>query len=305
MTTRPGTVRETGGGVYVVAVDDGAVVDASLRGRLKQEARTGSRVVIGDRVQLSDAGGSWTIESVAPRRSELVRRGRGGRSAKILAANLDRVFVVVALKAPAASTQLVDRLLVLVESSGMHPLLVLNKADLADPDEATERLPELYEGLGYTVFLTSAKTGRGIVELQEEVCSGTSALIGPSGAGKSSLLNSVDPDLDLRIGALSRKTGTGRHTTVGSRLIGLSCGGLVADTPGFGDVGLWAVEPETVAACFRELAGPARECRFSACTHVHEPDCGVRAAVEEGRIPQSRYESYVALRGESDAAPGW
>jgi ribosome biogenesis GTPase / thiamine phosphate phosphatase len=305
VTTRAGTVRETGGGVYAVAIDDGPVVEASLRGRLKQEHRTGSRVVIGDRVQVTDASGSWTVESVAARESELARRGRGGRSAKILAANLDRVFVVVALKAPPASTQLVDRLLVLVESSGMHPLLVLNKADLEEAASVAERLTTLYEGLGYRVFVTSAETGRGISELRDEACSGTSAFIGPSGAGKSSLLNVVDPELDLRTGALSRKTGTGRHTTVGSRLIELSCGGLVADTPGFGDVGLWEVEPETVAACYPELAEPAQECRFSACTHLHEPDCGVRAAVEEGRIARSRYESYVMLRGESDTTPSY
>ena len=305
MTSRGGTVRETGGGVYAVAIDDGPVVEASLRGRLKQEHRTGSRVVIGDRVQVSDDSGSWTVESVAPRESELARRGRGGRSAKILAANLDRVFVVVALRAPPASTQLVDRLLVLVESSGVYPLLVLNKADLEDANRSAERLSALYEEVGYRVFVTSAESGLGISDLRGEVCSGTSAFIGPSGAGKSSLLNVVDPELDLRTGALSRKTGTGRHTTVGSRLIELSCGGLVADTPGFGDVGLWEVEAETVAACFPELAEPARECRFSACTHLHEPDCGVRAAVEEGRIARSRYQSYVTLRGESDALPSY
>jgi ribosome biogenesis GTPase / thiamine phosphate phosphatase len=299
MTRLRGTVREAGGGVYVVAIEDGPLVEASLRGRLKQEARTGSRVVIGDRVEVAEADGSWTVEAVEPRRSELARRGRGGRAAKILAANLDRVFVVVALRAPTTSTQLVDRLLVLVESSGMRPLLVLNKKDLPGAADTAEELEALYEDLEYRVFVTSAETGEGIDELREEACSGTSAFIGPSGAGKSSLLNVIAPELALRTGELSRKTGTGRHTTVSSRLLELSCGGLVADTPGFGDVGLWAVEPETVAACFPELAEPARSCRFSACTHIHEPECGVREAVEEGRIARSRYESYVVLREES------
>ena len=131
------------------------------------------------------------------------------------------------------------------------------------------------------------------------MCRGTSAFVGPSGAGKSSLLNAVDPSLGLRIGALSRKTGTGRHTTVSSRLITLSCGGLVADTPGFGDVGLWGVLPEEVEACFPELPPLAESCRFRGCAHVSEEECGVRAALAAGEIAESRYRSYVRLREEA------
>ena len=303
--TRPGTVYETGGGVYVVVTDEGDRVEASLRGRIKQEQRTGSRVVIGDRVEVSREGGGWTVESLAPRRSELVRRGRGGRYAKILATNLDRVFVVVSLRAPTASTQLIDRLLVLVESSDMRPVLVLNKADIEGAEADAERLAAFYAKVGYRVLVTSAESGRGIGELRDEARPGVSAFIGPSGAGKSSLLNAVDPTLTLRTGGLSRKTGTGRHTTVGSRLIPLESGGLVADTPGFGDVGLWEVEPGMVATCFPEFTVPGQDCRFRGCTHLHEPDCGVRSAVEDGRIARSRYESYVTLRGESESVPSY
>lgn len=300
-----GTVHEGGGGVYTVRLDDGSRVEASLRGRLKRERRTGGRVVIGDRVRVTPQGDAWTIEAVEPRRTELVRRGRGGRAAKILAANLDRIFVVVSLDEPPASPQLVDRLLVLVESSGMHPSLVLNKVDLAGAAESAAELRELYEGIGYEVVVCSATGGIGIDALHERACEGVSAFIGPSGAGKSSLLNAIDPDLDLRTAGLSRKTGTGRHTTVGSRLIPLACGGLVADTPGFGDVGLWSVPPEAVAECFPELAEPARSCRFRGCTHRSEPDCGVREAVEAGEIKSSRYESYLMLHEEADATTGY
>jgi len=300
--TRRGMVHETGGGVYVVRLDDGTHVEASLRGRLKQERRTGSRVVIGDRVQVSSVDNSWAIESVEPRASELVRRGRGGRAAKILAANLDRIFVTVSLQQPAATTQLVDRLLVLVESSGMHPILVLNKSDLAGAEAAAETMRAIYTELGYEVIVTSAPSGAGLEVLHELMCEGLSAFIGPSGVGKSSLLNAIDPALDLRTAGLSRKTGTGRHTTVGSRLLALDCGGLVADTPGFGDVGLWAVPPEAVAGCFPEFDEPAGECRFRGCTHRTEPDCGVREAVEEGGIPASRYESFRTLYEEAEDA---
>jgi ribosome biogenesis GTPase len=256
--------------------------------------------VIGDRVTLSDASG--TIEEVEARRTELVRKGRA-RAPKILAANLDRVFVIVALRDPAATTQLIDRLLVLVESSGIRPTLVLNKADLEGASAAAEALEALYGGIGYTVLVASAASGVGVARLHEEVCSGLSAFIGPSGVGKSTLLNAIDPALDLRTGVLSRKTGTGRHTTVGSRLITLQCGGLVADTPGFGDVGLWSVEPEAVADCFPEFRAYRDGCRFRGCTHLHEPECAVRDALEEGTIRRSRYESYATLRGEADDAP--
>lgn len=297
-----GLVHETGGGTYVVALDSGGTIQASLRGRLKQERRTGSRVVVGDRVVVSGSADTWTIEEVESRTTELVRRGRG-RAAKILAANLDRVFVIVALKAPAATTQLIDRLLVLVESSGVRPVLVLNKVDLEGGAAAADALRPLYEGIGYEVVVASAETGAGVSELHASMCSGLSAFIGPSGVGKSTLLNRIDPALELRTGVLSRKTGTGRHTTVGSRLIPLECGGLVADTPGFGDVGLWAVDAEAVPECFPEFSELAGNCYFRGCTHLHEPDCGVRMALEAGAVVKSRYESYVALRAEADEAP--
>jgi ribosome biogenesis GTPase / thiamine phosphate phosphatase len=297
-----GVVHETGGGVYVVLLDDGQRVAASIRGRLKQEARTGSRVVIGDRVTVSPSDDTWTIEAVEERSTELVRRGRSARVPKILAANLDRVFVVVALREPVATTRLIDRLLVLVEASGMHPLIVLNKVDLQGAREAADELRPVYESVGYRVLVASAESGEGLPELHEEMCSGSSAFIGPSGAGKSTLLNAIDPALDLRTGELSRKTGTGRHTTVGSRLIVLECGGVVADTPGFGDVGLWSVPPEEVAGCFPEFAEVPVPCRFRGCTHLHEPDCGVRGALNAGAIPVSRYESYRTLRAEAEEA---
>jgi ribosome biogenesis GTPase len=299
-----GVVHETGGGGYSVVLDDESRIEASLRGRLKKEQRTGSRVVIGDEVDVRIVPAAATIESVRERRTELVRRGRG-RMPKILAANLDRVFVVIALREPRGSLQLVDRMLVLVESSGMRPVLVLNKADLENTESTSTDWSALYGSIGYRVLVTSASTGEGIPEFHDELCSGSSALIGPSGAGKSTLLNAVDPSLELRTGVLSRKTGTGRHTTVGSRLITLECGGLVADTPGFGDVGLWAVDPKAVGSCFPEFGGPAEECRFRGCTHVHEPGCAVREAMVDGLIAPSRLENYVLMRQEAEEQEGF
>jgi ribosome biogenesis GTPase len=288
--------------VYEVRLDGGRVVEASLRGRLKLEARTGDRVVAGDHVTLGRWHDAWVVESVGARQTAIVRRGRGGRRAKVVAANLDRALVVVATRDPAASHQLIDRLLVVAEASGMHPLLVVNKADLDGGRGVAEELTALYGGIGYPVLVTSTVTDEGIAELRRHLCRGAAALVGPSGAGKSSLLNAVDPSLSLRTGALSGRTRRGRHTTVSVRLVALACGGLVADTPGFGDVGLWEVAPEDLEHCFPELAAFSSACRFVGCAHLKDTGCAVRAAVERGEVAESRYRSYVALREETERA---
>lgn len=273
-------------------------MSATLRGRLKQ---TPGQVVIGDRVRVAGEAGVWTIERVEDRTTTLVRRARGGVAPKVLAANLDRVFAVVALREPPATTELIDRLLVLIEASGMRAVLVLNKLDVEGAREALAPLAAIYEGIGYRVLPVSAKTGEGQEALREQLCLGTSALIGPSGVGKSTLLNALDPGLALRTGELSAKTRTGRHTTVSSRLLELGCGGLVADTPGFGDVTLWDVAKDDIAGCFPEFeaAGP---CRFRGCAHMQEPECGVREAVEAARIHEARYRSYRKLYEEAEAS---
>lgn len=296
-----GTVLRVQGGRYDVALDDGAAVEASLRGRLKTEKRTGDRVVIGDRVRVGgDGDGGRTIEEVFPRETELVRRGLGGRRPKVLAANLDRLVVVVSAVDPDVRPELLDRLLAVAESSGIQSLLVINKLDLSGAAEVAEPLAVQFEGIGYDVLLTSAVSGRGLDALTGVLCRGSSALIGPSGVGKSSLLNAVDPTLELRVRDVSRRIRRGRHTTVTSRLIPLDCGGWVADTPGFGDVGLWGIEPEELDHLFREFRPFLADCRFRGCSHLHEPDCAVQAAVERGDIDPRRYESYRTLMSEAE-----
>jgi len=296
------TVYATGGGVYGLRLDDGAMVEAGLRGRVKMERRTGDKVVIGDRVYAVRSEGAWSVDSVAPRDSEVVRRGPGGRAAKVVAANVDRVFAVVAAREPDMTFSLVDRLLVIAEASGLHSVLVVNKVDLEGGAERAAEAERIYGPLGYRVVAVSAALGTGMDRLRSEMCRGVSALMGPSGAGKSSLLNALHPALDLRTADVSRKTARGRHTTVSSRLIPLECGGVVADTPGFGDVGLWGVASDEVAACFPEIAALEEECRFRGCSHLREPDCAVLLAVAEGTIAPTRYESYVRLREEAAEA---
>jgi ribosome biogenesis GTPase / thiamine phosphate phosphatase len=295
-----GQIRATGGGVYVVHLRDGQEVDASLRGRLKLQARSGDQVVIGDEVEAVLVEDHWVIEEVLPRRTEIVRSRFGGRTVKALVANVDRLVVVVAAIKPKPNREIIDRLLVVAESAGVEAILVVNKIDLRRGAATAEELEGVYSAIGYRVLLVSAEEGTGADEFRRSVCSGISALAGPSGVGKSHLVNAIEPTLALRTGELSRKTARGRHTTVSSRLIPLSCGGLLADTPGFSDVGVWGVHPEKLSACFPEFRPFLGKCHFRVCSHLHEPECAVREALGQGEISAGRFENYTKLWTEAE-----
>jgi ribosome biogenesis GTPase / thiamine phosphate phosphatase len=301
------TVLRAGGGVYDVELDDGTVAEASLRGRLKLEQRTGDRVVAGDRVEVvRQKDGSLTIEAVDTRTSELARTAPGGhgRKAKVIVANVDRIVIVFAAANPEPNRRLLDRFLVIAEANELEPVIVLNKTDLADDDVVSSFLGT-YDAAGYSTIRASVVRGDGIEDLRRCLVGNRSVVTGPSGVGKSSLLNAVQPELGLRVAAVSQAVGKGRHTTVTAQLIPLDGGGYVADTPGLRELGLWGVDAELLPHCFIEFAAFARECRFSTCTHMHEPDCGVRGAVDTGTIDRDRYESYRVLLQEAREAPRW
>ncbi len=291
------TVLEGTGGRYRLLLPHGGEGEASLRGRLKKEENLAGRVVAGDRVRVAEgADGTLTIEELLPRDSELVRAGLRGRHPKVVAANLTGIFVVHSLDQPAFRGDRVDRFLALAESCGIPPTLVLNKVELPGARERGEAEAKRYGAVGYPVLLTSARTGEGIKAFTEALAGGTWALVGPSGVGKSSLLNAVDPSLGLRVGEVSRRSGGGRHTTVSAVLHPVASGGWVVDTPGFSEVSLWSVDPASLGDCFPEFREPAEACRFRECSHLHEPECGVREALERGEIDAERFASYRALR---------
>jgi ribosome biogenesis GTPase len=300
-----GTVLRALGGVYEVETAEG-VVEAVLRGKVKREDRSGDRVVVGDRVDVAEEQTGektvWTVERVHERRTALVRRAPGkAPRPKTIVANVDQVVVVFAVAHPSPHLRMLDRFLVICESSGLDPVIVANKTDVTGVEAARE-LFRPYEQAGYPVLFTAARERLGVDALREVICGRVSALTGPSGVGKSSLLNAVQPGLGLRVAAVSAAVDKGRHTTVTAQLIPLECGGYVADTPGLREVGLWEVDPEELDGYFPELRPYLGTCRYgNSCTHSHEPGCAVRAAVEEGAVDAGRYESYLRiLRGEDE-----
>ena len=292
-----GIILRAHGGIYEVETSDG-VLEAVLRGRLKREARLGDKVVVGDRVDLehSETGGgdtAWTIERVHERHSELVRRAPGkAPRAKVIVANVDQVLVVFAATRPDPHLRMLDRFLVICESSELEPRIVVNKVDLVGLPAAREIFGP-YESIGYPVVYTSTKEGYGIEELKQSICGRISALTGPSGVGKSSLLNAVQPGLALRVASVSDAVQKGRHTTVTAQLVELDCGGYLADTPGLRELGLWGIDPDELDFYFPEFRPYLGTCRYAnSCTHTHEPGCAVHQAVEDGAVSPSRYDSY-------------
>jgi ribosome biogenesis GTPase / thiamine phosphate phosphatase len=186
---------------------------------------------------------------------------------------------------------------------------VINKADLApdgsDVRRALEPIVEVYRRVGYTVLETSASNGEGIDALAELLSTGASVLVGPSGVGKSSLLNAINPDLNLRTRGVSARGGRGRHTTVGARLLHLKGKGWVVDTPGFSDVALWGIDPARLPDAFPEFRERAGECRFRTCRHLEEPGCAVKQALDRGEVDEGRHRSYRILAEEADQLPSW
>jgi ribosome biogenesis GTPase len=289
-----GLILRSQGGIYEVETAEG-VVEAVLRGRLKREERLGDKVVVGDRVVVEpdEAGAAWTIERVEPRRSALARKAPGkAPRAKVIVANVDQVMIVFAAARPEPHLRMLDRFLVLCESSGLEAVIVANKADLVDPERLRERFG-VYERVGYPVVYTSTKREGGTQELEARICGRISALTGPSGVGKSSLLNAVQPGLALRVASVSDAVQKGRHTTVTAQLIPLDCGGYVADTPGLRELGLWGIDLDELDLFFPEFEPFLGTCRYgNSCTHTHEPGCAVREAVAAGEIAASRFDSY-------------
>jgi len=293
----PGTVLRLQSGFYTVETDQGQVM-CILRGRLKVRSIPGDVIAVGDQVKISlQSDGSGAIESIEPRRSELVRLDPTpkGNFRQILLANIDQMVLVFACANPEPHLRMLDRFLVICEKQDIPAIIVANKVDLVDDDSAEKRFG-IYPPLGYPLVYTSTRTGQGVTDLHNHLRGRISGLAGPSGVGKSSLLNAIQPQLGLAVREISASSEKGRHTTNVRLMLPLLDGGYVADLPGLRSLALWDTQPEELDGYFPELRDLVMDCQFNDCTHRDEPGCAVRQAAEAGRIHPERYISYLKLR---------
>ena len=241
------------------------------------------------------------ITAVRPRRNYIIRKSTNlSRQSHIIAANLDRAFLVITLDFPQVKLPFLDRLLVTCEVYNVPPVIVLNKCDLYGPEheDMHTAFHEIYEGAGYTVIDVSAHTGQSVEQLREMIAGGVSLFSGVSGVGKSSLIKALDPSLEPRVGDISDAHEQGRHTTTFYEMYSVHSGGFIVDTPGLRGFGLVDLKKEEIALYFPEMLRVSEDCRFAPCTHTHEPGCAVKEAVEAGEISYDRYSSYLGMLDE-------
>jgi ribosome biogenesis GTPase len=293
-----GRVLRAGGLRSDVLAEDGKVYACATRRVLKTLATDQRHVVAtGDHVYFRPAPGrEGIIERIEPRHGTLCRTSRGRQH--VIVANVDRMLIVTSAAEPVIKPHLIDRLLVTAEQTGITPVIVINKIDLVDPADL-QPLIGVYAQMGYQVLPVSATRQWQIEQIGPIVRDRQSVLVGQSGVGKSSLLNAMEPGLDLKVRRISEDTQKGRHTTTSAELIPLSMGGFLVDTPGIRQFQLWDIIPEEVAGLFRDLRPYGNLCRFPNCTHTHEAFCAIKDAVADGRLDARRYESYCQMFSES------
>ena len=293
-------VRATGS--WYDVLHDGETVRCRIRGRLRLKGvRSTNPVVVGDEVVCeADDGGDYVIADIVPRRNYVIRRASNlSKESHIIAANVDQALLMASLRSPETPTEFVDRFLVTCEAYKVPVTILLSKIDLQDA-EAVAEFRAVYEGAGYRVLEVSATEGRGVEAVRELLAGRTTLVSGNSGVGKSTLIQCIDPALDIRTGEISESHHKGRHTTTFSTMYPLAGGGAVIDTPGIKGFGLIDIDEAELWHYFPEMMRVAPACRFYNCTHTHEPGCAVAEAVKAGEIAWPRYESYLKILDDDE-----
>lgn len=299
-----GLVIKNTGSWYTVQTDDGQLIDCKVKGNFRLKGiRSTNPVAVGDRVTLvANNEGTAFITEIDDRRNYIIRKSINlSKQSHILAANVDLALLVVTVNYPQTSTTFIDRFLASAEAYRVPVVLVFNKTDQLDEDELRyqQMLITLYETVGYECRAISAVKGEGVDELRPLLQGKVTLLSGNSGVGKSTLINSLVPGVNLRTADISDAHNTGQHTTTFSEMIPLN-GGWLIDTPGIKGFGTFDMEPEELTSYFKEIFHFSKECRFSNCTHTHEPGCAVLKALEDHYIAQSRYQSYLSMMNDKE-----
>lgn len=298
-------VRNTGSW-YTVKTDDGQLFDCKVKGTFRLKGiRSTNPVAVGDVVTITPTpdGQTALIDGIEDRRNYIIRKASNlSKQSHIIAANVDMAALVVTIAHPETSTTFIDRFLASAEAYRVPVLLIFNKTDLYDGAELKEMdaLVSLYRSIGYECLTCSAEKGNGIDELQAKLMNKTTLLSGNSGVGKSTLLNLLVPDAEAKTAEISAAHDAGMHTTTFSEMYFLPQGGALIDTPGIKGFGTFDMEREEVSHYFREIFKASADCRFGNCIHTHEPGCAVLQAVAEGRIAESRFNSYLSMLEDKD-----
>jgi len=293
-----GLIIKSQSGFFDVKTTEVNPISCQLRGRLKQGGRKGDLLAVGDHVRISILPeGTGMIEEILPRERAIVRMDPRPRGVyrQILLANPDQALFVFSCASPDPRMRMLDRFLVIAEQQNIPAIIVANKVDLVG-QEGAEEIFGHYKKIGYRIIYTSAQKNIGVEELRQVLIGKLSALAGPSGVGKSSLMNTMQPGLGLAVSEISKALNRGTHTTNFRQLLPLEGGGYVADTPGWKSLALWDTQPEELDGYFPEIAPLVAQCRFSDCTHVHEPGCAVLDAVRSGELHSERFNSFVRMR---------
>ena len=299
-----GRVVKVSGRLFHVKTDDGLVI-CSVRQTVKDTAEHElSPVVVGDIVnvtvdEVAPSEGEQrhgVIESVIPRKTRFIKRKSGLRKEKtqVVVSNIDQMIIVASVRNPAFKMRLIDRFIIAAYQGEMKPVLIVNKTDLNHTLDL-DRIKSIYRTVNVTVLEVSAVSGNGVSDLRDILKGNESVFVGQSGVGKSSLLNAIQPGLSLKIGVVSGKTGKGKHTTTVVELFPLDIGGFIVDTPGLRALGLTKLDRNHVDMFYDEIQEASTRCRFSDCSHVEEPGCAVKEAVDRGEIFRERYESYIRI----------
>jgi len=299
-----GLVIKNTGSWYTVRTDDGQLVESKIKGNFRLKGiRSTNPVAVGDRVQIVlNPEGTAFITEIEDRRNYIIRKSINlSKQSHIIAANVDQALLVVTVSRPQTSTTFIDRFLASAEAYRVPVVLVFNKTDLLDDDlrHYQEAMVSLYETVGYECRQISAETGDGVDDLYALLEGKVTLLSGNSGVGKSTLINRLVPGACLRTAEISDAHNTGQHTTTFSEMIPLGDGWLI-DTPGIKGFGTFDIEREELTSYFREIFRFSKDCRFSNCTHTHEPGCAVLQALEDHYIAQSRYQSYLSMLDDKD-----